>query len=148
MHALNVSIEGEREVAEDGAIPAHEHFPQAGGWQDAEGAQPRPQHSDWAEARCWWHHYHERKSARCSGLHVWRQNPCSVEEGECSSAPVLCMAITTVGSMEEWGALESHLVWLLGSVMLRGNSCLCACLQNFILKWRRFIYLFYVDMCD
>lgn len=27
---FGVSVEGEREIAEDGAFPAHEHFPQAG----------------------------------------------------------------------------------------------------------------------
>lgn len=46
MSALNVSMAGEREAAEDGAIPADEHFPQAGDRQDAEGAQPCPQHPD------------------------------------------------------------------------------------------------------
>lgn len=27
---FGVSVEGEREITEDGAFPAHEHFPQAG----------------------------------------------------------------------------------------------------------------------
>lgn len=37
---------GEGEAADDGAIPANEHFPQTGDRQDAEGTHPGPKHPD------------------------------------------------------------------------------------------------------
>lgn len=43
---LNVSTAGKREAAEDGAIPADEHFSQAGDRQNAEGTHPGPKHPD------------------------------------------------------------------------------------------------------
>lgn len=61
---------GEGEAAEDGAIPTNEHFPQTGDRQDAEGTHPGPKHPDRAETCHRWHHHHERKSTRCSELHV------------------------------------------------------------------------------
>lgn len=61
---------GKREAAEDGAVPANAHFPQAGNREDAASAHPGPKHPDRAKARYRWLHRHERKSSRCTELHV------------------------------------------------------------------------------
>lgn len=80
---------GEGEAAKDGAIPANGHFPQTGDRQDAECAHPGPKRPDRAETRHRWRHHHERRSARCSQLHVRCQDSRSLEESMFKSALIL-----------------------------------------------------------
>ena len=67
---FNVSMAGEREAAKDGAVPAHEHLPQAGDRQNAEAADSGPHHPDGVKTCHRRHYHHERKSTRCTELHV------------------------------------------------------------------------------
>lgn len=99
-HVLGVSMAGKGEAAKDGAIPADEHFPQAGDRQNAKGTHPSPKHPDRAKTCHWWHHHHEWKSTRRTELHVWCQNSCSVEKSTFNSALILPTHFIVVNSCD------------------------------------------------